>query len=86
MPDVICHTKGDMEYLEVVVPANATPVSYRNKFYYRSGSVTIELTETALHTFLLEKLGGRWDSTPIDNVSVEELDKPSFDIFRRRAV
>lgn len=71
VPDVICHSQDGLDFLEVVVPTNATPVSYRNKFYYRSGSVTIELSDTSLHTFLLEKLGGKWDSTPIDGVTVD---------------
>lgn len=86
VPDVVCHVEDGKEYLEVIVPANVTPVSYKNKFYYRSGSVTSELVDTQLHSFLLEKMGGRWDSIPVGDVSIDDLDGESFSIFRRRAI
>lgn len=86
LPDVYLHKIANKEYLEIVIPANATPVSYRNKFYYRSGTVTIELTGSSLHTFLLDKLGGKWDSMPVNNVVIDDLDKESFDIFKRESL
>ncbi len=33
--------------------------------------------------FLLSKTGYKWDAVPVDGVTVEDLDKESFDIFRR---
>jgi len=32
------------------------------------------------------KTGQKWDRVPVDNVSVSDLDKESFDIFRREAI
>ena len=39
----------------IIVPSNV-PVSYRGKYYYRSGSTLQELTGTALTDFLMRKL------------------------------
>lgn len=86
IPDVQIRHKDNLDYIEIIVAENATPVSYKNKFYYRSGTVTLELTGTDLHTFLLEKMGGKWDSVPVNNVTVDDLDKESFDIFKREAI
>ena len=36
--------------------------------------------------FLLSKTGYKWDAVPVDGVTVEDLDKESFDIFRREAL
>ena len=84
--DVRCLEKNGKSYVEIVVPPMATAISYKNKFYYRSGTVTLELTGSSLHTFLLERIGGRWDSQPVEGVTIEELDRESFDIFRREAI
>lgn len=35
---------------------------------------------------LLSKTGYKWDAIPMDDVTVEDLDKESFDIFRREAL
>ena len=34
----------------------------------------------------MRKTGKTWDSVPLENVSVEDLDKESFDIFHREAI
>ena len=41
---------------------------------------------SALTNFLLRKTGKNWDAVPLENVSVEDLDKESFDIFHREAI
>lgn len=41
---------------------------------------------TSQEPFLLRKTGKNWDSVPLENVSVDDLDKESFDIFHREAI
>jgi len=43
------------------------------------------LKGAALDKFLLQKKGKRWDSVPVPNVSVADLDNKTFDFFRKRA-
>lgn len=84
--DVNLQEKDGVEYIEIIVHPSSYPVSYRGEYHYRSGSTKQQLRGSALTEFLVRKTGYRWDSVPVDNVSVEDLDTESFDIFRREAV
>ena len=44
------------------------------------------LRGAALTEFLLSKTGYKWDAVPVDGITAEDLDKESFDIFRREAL
>lgn len=39
-----------------------------------------------LTNFIMAKTGMKWDAATISNITVEDLDKESFDIFRREAL
>ena len=79
-------TDGDKEYIRITVKPSIHPVSYRGSYHYRSGSTKQQLTGLALTQFLMEKAGLHWEDEPIDGVGVDDLDKESFDIFRREAL
>lgn len=79
------HTEAEHDYLEIVVEPYPYPVSYRGHYYYRSGSTNQELRGPALHTFLLQKQGKRWDGVPLPGVTATDLDVEAFDLFRDRA-
>ena len=49
-------TEGGHEVLELVTPAYPTPISYRGRYYQRSGSTLQELKGAALGRFLLRGL------------------------------
>ena len=78
--------KDGKPYIEIVVNPSSYPVSYHGEYHYRSGSTKQQLKGTALTEFLVKKTGYRWDSVPVDNVTVEELDTESFEIFRKESV
>ena len=84
--DVNLLTQGEHEYIEIVVSPWAFPVNYDGAYYYRSGSTKQLLRGNALTSFLMEKTGLKWDAATITNVDAEDLDKESFDIFRREAL
>ena len=84
--DVDLIFENELEVIKIVVEENPYPVNYRGEYHYRSGSTKQLLQGSALTNFLLRKTGKKWDSVPIENVSVEDLDKESFDIFRREAI
>lgn len=62
------------------------PVNYKGEYHYRSGSTKQQLKGIALADFLVEKTGVRWEDVPVPGIEVEDLDKDSFDIFRREAL
>lgn len=80
------HEKDGKEYLEITVPQTAYAVSYRGHFYYRSGATNLELAYGMLHTFLLNKNGMNWEDMPVPGVTLNDLDRDSFKIFRREAL
>ena len=83
--DVNLHREDGRDYLEIVTNAYPYPVSYKGQYHYRSGSTKQELKGSALDRFMLRKQGKTWDGVPVPDLSSEELDGTSFDLFRRYA-
>ncbi len=86
LADVNLLSKNDLEYIEIIVSPSSYPVSYKGEYHFRSGSTKQVLRGTALTEFISSKTGIRWEDSVIEGVAVEDLDKESFDIFRREAV
>ena len=84
--DVNLLSENGKDYLEIVVMPSGYPVNFKGEYHYRSGSTKQLLTGAALTEFLLSKTGFKWDAVPIDGVVADDLDKESFDIFRREAL
>ncbi|MCM1135231.1 MAG: putative DNA binding domain-containing protein [Clostridium sp.] len=79
-------SKNGLEYIEIIVSPSSYPVSYKGEYHFRSGSTKQVLRGTALTEFISSKTGIRWEDSVVEGVTVEDLDKESFDIFRREAV
>ena len=84
--DVNLLTSDSKQYIEISVYPSSYPVNYKGEYHYRSGSTKQQLKGAMLTEFLVTKTGYRWDSVPVDNITVDELDRESFDIFRREAI
>jgi ATP-dependent DNA helicase RecG len=84
--DVNVCSEGNLEYITIQVNAHPNAISYRGKYYYRSGSTNQELTGYALDEFILRKYGRTWDSAPVPHVSADEFYHDAFDIFRKKAL
>ena len=84
--DVDLITENGLDVIKITVEENPYHVNYKGEYHYRTGSTKQLLQGSALTNFLLRKTGKNWDSVPLENVSVEDLDKESFDIFHREAI
>jgi ATP-dependent DNA helicase RecG len=84
--DVNLLSENGLEYIEIVVSPWAFPVNYDGEYHYRSGSTKQQLRGSALTNFLMSKTGMKWDAATVENITVDDLDKESFDIFRREAL
>jgi len=84
--DVNLLTENGLSYIEIVVSPWAFPVNYDGEYHYRSGSTKQLLRGNALTNFLMSKTGMKWDAATVSNITVDDLDKESFDIFRREAL
>src|SRR3989338_6345712 len=47
-------------YIEIIIPPYSVPISFRGRYYYRSGNTKQELIGNALNEFLLKKSGKTW--------------------------
>lgn len=81
----LLHDHG-LEYIQIIVPACSIPITYRGKYYFRSGSTLQELGGVALHDFLLQKMNLSWDAMPLPTATIDDLDRSAIDYFLRCAV
>jgi len=85
MVDVNLKSSGGKDYLEIDVEPYPAPVSFRGRYYFRSGSTKQELKGAALDKFLLGKLGRHWDDIPVPHVTLRDLDASAFKYFKTAA-
>ena len=79
-------TENGLEYLSVSVKPSSQPISYRGKYYFRSGSTLQELNGTALRDFLFDKLGITFEDAPNERATMDDIDRDAIDFFLRSAV
>jgi ATP-dependent DNA helicase RecG len=79
------HSQDGRDWLDIVVEAYPSPVSYKGEYHLRSGSTKQELRGAALDRFLLRKLGRHWDGVPVPHLAMQNLDARAFQTFRRLA-
>ena len=79
--DVNLHRQDKLEYIAISVDASDVPVSYRGKYYYRSGSTMQELNGMALQQFIIKKMGHTWDDITNENATMDAIDRDAIDYF-----
>ena len=75
----------DKEYIEIVVPAYSTSISYKGVYHYRSGSTKQILTGPALESFLNGKRGVTWDNMPIPAFTMADVEDSVVNKFKELA-
>lgn len=83
--DINLKEKDKMSYLEIVTEAYPYPISFRGKYYQRSGATNQELKGAALDRFMFRRQGKTWDGGPVPYLKAEDLDDATFDLFRKYA-
>ena len=84
--DVNLHEVDGLDYLEVEIAPSSVPISYKGKYYYRSGSTMQELNGPALQQFVLKKMGRSWDDMVHERATVDDLDRDAIDFFLRKGI
>lgn len=85
IPEINLLTDGDKEYIQIKVEKCPFPVSCKGKYYKRAGSTTQELTGAELDKLILFMQGRTWDSIPVPNVSVDDLENDAIKLFKKKA-
>ena len=84
-PVTLLETDDKKDYIKIEVESYSYPVSFRGKYYKRSGSTLQEVNGIELERMLLSEQKRTWDSIPVSNVTVEELSSEAFNLFRKKA-
>ena len=69
------------DVIEIIIEPCSMPISYRGVYYYRSGATKQELRGSALHQFLLKKMGLNWEDIPCEGVTWDEIDDSAVAYF-----
>lgn len=86
LPDVNLHEKDGKQYIEIIVRAYEQPISYKGKYYYRSGSTLQELGGQELQNFLLSKFGKEWDNLVCNDATLDDIDPAAIKYFVNQAI
>jgi ATP-dependent DNA helicase RecG len=78
--------KNSLSYIEIIVPSYPNAISYRGKYYLRTGSTNQELSGYSLDSLLLGKYGRTYDAMPLPNLKISDFWHDAFDIFRKKSV
>lgn len=79
--DVNLHHKNSLNYISIGVEPSNVPISFRGKYYCRSGSTMQELNGSALQQFVLKKMGRSWDDIPNEHATIKDLDRKAIKYF-----
>ena len=85
MTEVRLKKNKGLYFIEIVVSPYSVPISFRGRYYYRSGSVKKELIGNALNEFLLKKSGKSWDEVVEPDAKLTDIDKISVEQFLKSA-
>ncbi len=70
--------KDGKDIIEISIQTYTNAISYKGKYYIRSGSTTRELNGPELVEFLLKKSGKTWDEIIVDNAIITDIDPNSI--------
>ncbi len=79
-------TMEGKDVIEIIIEPSMMPISYRGAYYYRSGATKQELRGTALHSFLLKKMGLNWEDVPCDGTTLDDIDENAIIYFLNHAI
>ncbi len=86
MVELNAESREGKDILEIKVSPRGYPINCRGEYHYRSGATKQLLKGTQLTEFLLRKTGYRWDAEAESQYTIEDLDRESFEIFRKEAI
>jgi len=86
IPKIKSEKKKGKDMMIVEVEHSYAPISYRGKFYIRSGSTTQELKGRELTRFLILKSGKSWDEYIEERAAIEDINTKTIERFKHLAV
>lgn len=82
IPSVRLQEMENKDVIEIHVKPSIYPVSYKGRYYIRTGSTVQEISGTELTGFLLSRSSNSWDTLPSD-AGTDEIDTQVWDRFTK---
>ena len=79
------HEQDGKEYIEIEVPPYPVAISCKGAYYYRSGSTNQKLSGPELESFILKRRGVNWESLPMPQLSLDDIDDSVVKYFKEKA-
>lgn len=84
--DINLYEDNSLNYIEIITKPYDVPISFRGKYYYRSGSTNQLLAGAELTDFLLRKSGKTWDDVIEPQTKIEEINSDAIADFKKGAI
>ncbi|OPX26488.1 MAG: transcriptional regulator [Candidatus Cloacimonas sp. 4484_140] len=86
IPKVKLENEKGKDIVIIEVEHSYAPISYRGRFYIRSGSTTQELKGRELTSFLISKSGKNWDEYDEERATIEDINVDTIEKFKQIAI
>ena len=84
--DATLLNENNLYYIEISINSYSFPISYKGKYYLRSGSNTHEVTGEELNNFVLKKVGTKWDNVIIPEATFDDISMEAINYFKEKAI
>ena len=84
--DVNLYEQDGRAYIGVIIDSSNIPISYKGKYYYRSGSTMQEMNGVSLQQFILKKMGRSWDDIINERATLDDIDRKAVEYFLRKGI
>jgi ATP-dependent DNA helicase RecG len=84
LPSVKSEYIKGIEVIKIEIPSSEVPISYKGKFYIRSGSTTQEVSGMELVKFVMKRQKLSWD-TLLSDAGLDEIDEETVLKFKNMA-
>lgn len=78
--------ENDKPYVEIIVPRYDVPISFRSKYYIRTGTTLQELKGPSLNQFILKRAGKTWDDVIEGRATYSDIDLKAIEAFKKGAL
>lgn len=86
VPDVSLLEENGKEYIKITIAPSNTPITYKGRLYFRSGTTLQQLDGMAAQNFLLNKMGKSWDEQIVEGTGVKDIDASAVTYFVKEGI
>lgn len=86
VPDVSLLEENGKEYIKITIAPSNTPITYKGRLYFRSGTTLQQLDGMAAQNFLLNKMGKCWDEQIVEGTGVKDIDASAVTYFVKEGI